>query len=143
MAIFPRTLNTLTYKNKRDLHNASISNANNTETESKKSKIIPTHVTKDIPVPNYNQALVKLSQEIKKAPLHLTANAKQLLPEGETSAKLSFTIRQLKNLFDMDRIITDVERRNRIIKEIDIIEVSDFAHAFECSGEFTSQPFLA
>ena len=133
----------LSTKNKRDLHNASISNANNTETESKKSKIIPTHVTKDIPVPNFKQALLNLSQEIKIAPLHLTAEAKELLPKGKTSAKLSFTIRELKNLFDKDRIITDVERRNRIIKEIDIIEVSDFTHAFECSGEFTSQSFLA
>ena len=120
----------LSTKNKRDLHNASISNANNTETESKKSKIIPTHVTKDIPVPNFKQALLNLSQEIKIAPLHLTAEAIELLPKGKTSAKLSFTIRELKNLFDKDRIITDVERRNRIIKEIDIIEVSSPPYLF-------------
>ena len=129
--------------NKRDLHNASISNANNIEIESKKSKIIPTHVTKDIPVPNHTQALVNLGQEIKRAPLHLIADAKQLIPNGETSARLTFTVRELKKLLDTDRIVIDAERRNRIIKEIDIIQVSDFDQALECSGDFTSQPFLA
>ena len=129
-------------KNKRDLHNASISNANNIETESKKSKTIPTHVTKDIPVVNHTQALVNLGQEIKRAPLHLTADAKQLIPNGETSARLTFTVRELKNLFDTNSIVTDAERKNRIIKEIEIIQASNFDQALDCSGDFTSQPFL-